>query len=175
MMSERKRNLVSGSQDQRPSKKLRSLLVDPKMLGGSLKPVSSEVIRSDGNDLRGVWLHSDRDLDFFIWRDENSTIIKQQLCFMGIVAEWNIVEGSRTGTLNEDERTMRVAGSALIEYDEKIQEVVLDQARQICSNIESLSVADRDECSSLWLKGRGLGSHSYAGFIAKFKKILRLK
>lgn len=152
---------MSENRPQAPNRKLRSLLVDPKMLGASLRPVSSELIQSDGSDLVGLWLHSDRDLDFFVWRDENKTIIKQQLCFMGIIAEWNIIEGARTGVVFDDERaTAGVRASSVVKYDDEIQKMVLDQASQICANISSLTQAERRECAGLWGSVRGMGVHT---------------
>ena len=154
---------MSENQVPRQSKGLLSQLVDPKMLGGSLKPAFSEVIKSYGSNLEGLWFHSARDLDFFIWRDENKAIIKQQLCFMGIVAEWNIIEGARTGVLSENER---------VEYDSKIQKVVLDQASQICSNILSLSQKEREDCARVWGEGPSVAAflrHLVKAFLSIFK------
>ena len=131
-----------------------------------------EVIQAEDHDLEGHWYHSARDLDLYIWKDESHTIIKQQLSFSGLIAEWNIVEGVKTGTLSDDEAPSKVSGSSTIEYHKKPERFVLDQARQICENIEDLSTADKKQCNFNWGSQQLLSVESFSDFLKNYAKSL---
>lgn len=75
---------------------------DATMLGRSLRPMTTKVVRAGAQEVISSWYHSDRDVDLFVWKDERSNIIKQQLQFHGQIVEWNIIEGTRTGMLIEE-------------------------------------------------------------------------
>jgi hypothetical protein len=143
----------SSSSDKRDSS-LSVLPLDAKFLGESLSPISTELILSAGHNLEEFWFHSPRNLDLFIWRDEQQVIIKQQLCFMGVLAEWNIVEGSKTGVVQEEEGSQRISGSSLLEYDAKTNPVTLEQASQICHHIRGLDESLKKDVIDNWLGRR---------------------
>ena len=125
-------------------------MLEAKKLGHSLKEVSVEHLQSSQFDLVHCWFHSDKEIDLYIWKDEKGAILKQQLCFLGVVAEWSLVEGAKTGDLDIDRSAGSVRGSTLIGFHTEASELILEQAVQISKWIEALKPADRDQCCQNW-------------------------
>jgi hypothetical protein len=74
-----------------------------KDIGGSIKEMGSDMVKTTHQNVVSHWYHSDMDADLIIWRDEKQNIIKQQVNLLGQVIEWNIVDGLRTGYVVETE------------------------------------------------------------------------
>ena len=75
-----------------------------KDIGGSVKEMGSDMVKTTHQNVISHWYHSDMDADVIIWRDEKQNIIKQQVNLLGQVIEWNIVDGLRTGFVVEIEK-----------------------------------------------------------------------
>ncbi len=147
--------------ESRPkSKGIRSLPFDTTILGQSLRPISSDVMKTEAHNLVSQWYQSKYDLNLFIWKDEHGVIIRQQLTFFGVVADWNIMEGARTGAVLEGERSRFVATSDTIQLDPKPNPLILEQARKITESATVLPDLDRGQCARNWVqaKVRGIGS-----------------
>lgn len=119
---------------------------DPIEVGLAVREVSAQLIYSNsqaGKD-RLRWFHSPHDVDLFVWTNDFKKIIKQQLTYFGMVLEWNVIEGLKTGQLDGDSRTGAHRGpdaSELIKFDSKPVIEVVDRGRLLLAQITSLESA----------------------------------
>lgn len=145
---------------------------NPKEMGRSLKEVATDIIQTESQGVVSRWLHSQHDIDLFIWQDEQHNIIKQQLSFHGQIAEWNLIEGIRTGVIYEDETQGGPAGPSaeLIRYDEDLQKGTILQALELIRFIEALPEAEREQLIENFKKDPSLGNLSPELFLKKYKK-----
>lgn len=115
---------------------------DPVEVGLAVKEVSAELIYANQKSQDQVrWFHSAHDVDLFIWCNDRKKVIKQQLAFFGMVLEWNLIEGLKTGWVDEDRRTGASRGpgaSELIHFDEKPVWEVVTRGRLLLAQIISL-------------------------------------
>lgn len=81
-----------------------------KDIGGSIKEMGSDMVKTTHQNVVSHWYHSDMDADLIIWKDEKQNIIKQQVNLLGQVIEWNIVDGLRTGFVVETEAKEEAEG-----------------------------------------------------------------
>lgn len=118
-------------------------LFDPVALGASLKEVATDVIKTSEMDVTHRWFHSAKDADLFIWLDPGKNIIKQQLTFYGQVIEWNIVEGTRTGMILEEDGRKPAKASDIIRFDDKPQRAPVGQAIAVLQHVATLNDLER--------------------------------
>lgn len=140
---------MSGNENQQTIK-LAVRLFDAKEVGRSLTEVAVDIVKNEDKEVESRWFHSSKDADFFIWKDHNKNIIKQQLSFCGQLMEWNIIEGIRTGYIIEDASekaaesvSKKVKSSALIRYDAKLQRQTAEQCIDIVGHIPGLKDQDK--------------------------------
>jgi hypothetical protein len=144
---------------------------DANRLGRSLKEVSSDLLRVEAQDLVGRWFHANDDIDLFIWTDENKRIVKQQLTFLGQVVEWNIVEGTRTGVIIEEEGAESGGthmDAEMIHFDQTAQPHPLGLAMDLIRNTTALSEPEQKQIIANFFKGQKfskLGSQELAEWL----------
>lgn len=125
-----------------------------QLLGKSLRLMEGRTIRTGVQDVTLSLYHSDRDVGLFIWKDQRTNIIKQQLQFHGQVVEWNIIEGTRTGVMIEEgydpygeanviDMRHPQGGQAAIKYDKVRQPYTIEQVVEILRSIEGMSEAEK--------------------------------
>lgn len=119
---------------------------DPIEVGLAVKEVAAELIYANQNARDKVrWFHGANDVDLFIWSNDNRKVIKQQLTFFGMVLEWNVIEGLKTGQIDPDSRTGNHRGgpnpSELIKFDSKPVFEVVERGRLLLAQIISLESA----------------------------------
>jgi hypothetical protein len=112
-----------------------------EVLGKSLKQMPLRTIKTGVQNVTSAWYHSDRNVDLYIWKDERSNIIKQQLQFHGQIAEWNIIEGTRTGLVIEEGAETTQA----IQFDQKRQPYTIDQVVDILRSINDMADLERGQ------------------------------
>ncbi len=112
---------------------------DPKTLGRKMKEISVDVIRTERQHVTSRWFHAN-DADLFVWQDENSYVIKQQVSFSGLIIEWNVVDGMRTGVLIEEEQDDKrgIPGSEIIRFDGKLSQGSVKQALELVHALEAI-------------------------------------
>ncbi len=112
---------------------------DPVEVGLGVKEVAAEFIYSNQKSADQVrWFHSPHDVDLFIWTNDLKKIIKQQLTYFGMVLEWNLIEGLKTGQIDPDSRTGAHRGpdaSELIRFDAKPVLEVVERGRLLLAQI----------------------------------------
>lgn len=115
---------------------------DPVEVGLGVKEVAAELIYANQKSQDQVrWFHSPHDVDLFVWSNDHKKVIKQQLTYFGMVLEWNIIEGLKTGQLDADSRTGAHRGpdaSELIRFDDKPVREVVERGRLLLAQIISL-------------------------------------
>lgn len=154
----------------RPKNNIQALPFDPVTLGESLRSISSDVLKTESHDLVSQWYQSRYDLNLFIWKDENGTIIRQQLSFFGLVADWNIIEGVKTGAVVDGDRPDAVDASTVIKLDAKPNPIILEQAREITSRVAAMPDVDRGQCEINWYSSKVRGLGTFEDFVHHFKK-----
>ena len=133
-------------------------IFDAAALGKTLRETTVRTVKTDIQDITTVWCHSDRGIDLFYWKDERNNIIKQQMQFQGQVAEWNVIEGTRTGVVIEEEKEGRSV--AHISYDESPMGLTVDQIVHILSQASALRPLERDCLIKNFVESRHFGTLS---------------
>ncbi|MCC7405645.1 MAG: hypothetical protein IT288_14695 [Bdellovibrionales bacterium] len=114
-------------------------------IGESLEEVAVDIIKTESQNITSRWLHSAKEADLFIWKDEKENIIKQQMSFCGQIVEWNILEGIKTGVVLEDENEPSgVEGSEVVRFDEDPQVASVKQAIEVLRHVLALTETDRE-------------------------------
>ena len=104
---------------------------DFKKLGQKLQEISADYIKTERQNIRSRWFHADH-VDLYVWQDENSNIIKQQISFYGLIVEWNLVDGVRTGMVVEEEsQDGSRYTNEIIRFDEFANSLATGQAIEI--------------------------------------------
>jgi len=110
---------------------------DPKAVGQELKEVAVDYLEVDTQKVTSRWFHGNHDADLFVWSDEKSNVIKQQISFCGNVVEWNVLDGLKTGVVVEEEMGgHQQKASEKILFDLKPQKasvkIALEMLKYIC-------------------------------------------
>ncbi len=118
---------------------------EPSAIGKSLKEVSVDYIKAENQKIRSQWYHSNLDADLFLFKDQKDRLIKQQLGLYGLIVEWNILDGVKTGVVIEEvEHAADMGASEIIRFDREPNETAIQQALQVIDNIEDLGVKVRE-------------------------------
>lgn len=119
----------------------RANFVDTRNLGLSLLEVEVDCIDAGNEEIVSQWFHSESDLDLYVWTDSRQNVIKTQIQLGGQIAEWNILDGAKTGIIIEEEP--KGGNSAIqqkIQYDKEPLGPFLRQASDIVSFVPSLAL-----------------------------------
>lgn len=121
------------------TKPLQHTFFDPTLLGRKMREISVDIIRTEKQQVTSRWFHTP-DADLFIWQDEKSHVIKQQVSFSGLIIEWNVVNGVRTGVLIEEEQDDKqgIPGSEVIHFDKNVSQNSIGQAIQLVEAVEAV-------------------------------------
>lgn len=117
---------------------------EPAQAGRSLKEVGIDYLKVESKNITSRWFHSAHDVDLFLWLDEHSQVIKQQVSFCGQIVEWNILDGLKTGVVIEEEIVgdvgdlNKVDQSEMIRFDDRPQKQAIRLAIEVIQNIEPL-------------------------------------
>jgi hypothetical protein len=154
-----------------------------KDIGGSVKVMGSDMVKTTHQNVVSHWYHSDMDADIIIWRDEKQNIIKQQVNLLGQVIEWNIVDGLRTGFVIETEQKKEhkeeaakknedmVAGFGginEIKFDRNPTETSVKQAIELINFLKCIDDAEKDALSYNLKNAPKISSMEPREFLRKF-------
>lgn len=137
-------------------------------IGRSLQEVSVEIIKTESQNVTSRWFHSNKDADLFIWHDERYNIIKQQVSFCGQIVEWNILEGVKTGIVEEHESTGKISGSDLIRFDKQPQKSSIQMASEMVRHIEQLDELEKQALINNFRKAPKLSNIDPAEFVNQY-------
>jgi hypothetical protein len=132
---------VSKSLDQQ---NINPTFFEPAQAGRSLKEVGIDYLKVESKNITSRWFHSAHDVDLFLWLDEHSQVIKQQVSFCGQIVEWNVLDGLKTGVVIEEEvwsgdgNENKIDQSEIIRFDQRPQKQAIKLAIEVIQNIESL-------------------------------------
>ena len=124
---------------------------DPVKVGASMIEVGVDYQEIESREVETRWFRDAlSETDVFVWSNKDKKMIKQQVCVMGMVVEWNILEGVKTGVILESELNMGDikmnglttgdATSESIHFDNKVQERTLNTAISILKNMKCVEV-----------------------------------
>lgn len=141
-------------------------MFDAAVLGKSLKETTVRTVKTNIQDIVTVWCHSQHGVDLYYWKDERNNIIKQQMQFHGQIAEWNVIEGTRTGVVIEDEQSAQA--SSHIAYDEPAMGLTIDQIVGILHAAVSLKESERLALIRNFTESRHFGTLSVAEVLSLY-------
>jgi hypothetical protein len=142
-------------------------------LGKSFREVATNVIRTENQDILNRWYHSAKDADLFVWFDSQKNIIKQQLSFYGQAIEWNVIEGTRTGCVLEedgpdDDAVHKRRSSDVIQFDQDPQNASLKQALDLLNHITVLRDDERRELVDNFSRRKTVHNMDPGEFVRRF-------
>ena len=105
---------------------------DPEQMAQKLKEMSFDVIETESQNVYSRWYQSEDQLDVYLWFHEKENLIKQQVCFFGQLAEWNIVDGLKTGIVMEKEDPFEANKfKSFAKYDGVADKSVIHEAKKL--------------------------------------------
>lgn len=123
------------------------IFLDPAKVGASLKEVGIDYQEIESREVETRWFRDPiSETDVFVWLNKDRRMIKQQVSIMGLLTEWNIMDGVRTGMILESEissQDLRENGltpdngttSESIRFDRDPQQRTLDISLAILKNM----------------------------------------
>jgi hypothetical protein len=135
---------MQGSKNDTP--KSTPILLDPAKVGASLKEVGVDYQEIESKQVETRWFRDKiSETDIFVWMSKDRKMIKQQVSVMGLLTEWNILDGVRTGVVLESELSAQDlmqsgltpddTASEVIHFDKDPQQRTLDISISILKNM----------------------------------------
>lgn len=145
-------------------------LFNAQEIAKSLKEVAVDIIQTEHHEVVSRWFHSNKDADLFIWLDESTRIIKQQITFCGQVVEWNAVQGVRTGFVFEDETRPQQNSTEIIRFDGAPIKAAIHQAVEILNSMTQLEHTERQVLVENFSSPTNLRVLSYGEFYQRLSR-----
>jgi hypothetical protein len=160
------RAVYTDNQDMQTS----PFFLDPEKVGASLIEVGVDYQEIESREVQTRWFRGQSsETDVFVWMNRDLKMIKQQISVMGLIAEWNILDGVRTGMIMESELSSKdltengltpdTTASEVIQFDKSTQKRTLDISLSILKNMTCLE----PELKALMLKNFNQGV-AFEGF-----------
>jgi len=122
------------------------IFLDPVKVGSSLKEVGVDYQEIESRQVETRWFRDQiSETDVFVWMNKDRKMIKQQVSVMGLLTEWNVLDGVRTGVILESELnaqdlmqsglTPDDTASETIHFDKNPQQRTLDISISILKNM----------------------------------------
>lgn len=141
---------------------------DPESIAQNLKEMSFDMIETDTQNVYSRWYQSEDQLDVYLWFDEKENLIKQQVCFFGQLAEWNIIDGLKTGMVMEKEDPFELKKfKTYAKYDMNSDLGVISEAKKL---IGFSSIGFRSEVLDNYTTGVNMNSMHPKDIVKKFGK-----
>jgi hypothetical protein len=112
---------------------------DPQLFGASMKEWAVDIVDTESQQVVSRTYRSEFDAHLTLWFDARNNIIKQQAGLLGAIAEWNLLEGCRTGYHAGDEEQEKVL------YDKAAEVAVLRQCCDWIAFMDQMSPQVRAE------------------------------
>lgn len=121
------------------------IYLDTAKVGASLKEVGIDYQEIELREVETRWFRDQQsETDVFVWMGKDKKMIKQQVVVMGLLTEWNVLDGVRTGMIMESEisaqdlatngLTPDDTASEIIHFDKNPQQRTLGMALSILKN-----------------------------------------
>lgn len=147
-------------------KKIPRMHFDMEVLAKSLRLASIDVIKASKTDIESQWYRSSGPVDLFFWKAKGR-LVKHQMNLYGQVIEWNEFDGIKTGYIREEE-LREGEGVEVISFDKDPNEIVLSQAAEFLSKVESIDPPILEEIVSHY---RSFDKWKYSSFKLFFKRL----
>ncbi len=115
------------------------LIYSPQALVKGFAEVSSDIVDTPTSMLLVKWYRSPF-VDLQIWLDKKSDmVIRQQFSFLGLVVEWNHIQGVKTGIVEDVKSKMNSKSwSVKVIYDDILMKHSLNQAIEVLECCQEL-------------------------------------
>lgn len=131
------------------------LFLDLVKVGSALKEVGVDYQEIESRQVETRWFRDQlSETDVFVWMNKDRKMIKQQVSVMGLLTEWNVLDGVRTGVILESELcaqdlmqsglTPDNTASESIHFDKNPQQRTLDISISILKNMTCVEVELKD-------------------------------
>ncbi|MCB0420805.1 MAG: hypothetical protein KDD61_07405 [Bdellovibrionales bacterium] len=140
-----------------------------KDLGSSLKKVASDIVTMDEHRLTSQWYHSDRDVDLYLWIDDNQNVIKQRMQLCGQLIEWNVLEGIRTGFVTDEENGVGLEDVSF-RYDSNPIFTTVRQATDLVQYILDIEEALKFKIIENFVESPDIKTLSAEDFLSRYGK-----
>jgi hypothetical protein len=151
--------------------------ISPEKLGASTTKVSTDFLKQNGIEVVSEWYHSPHGVDLFIWNDGQGRMLRYQFSLLGLIVEWNINEGLKTGMIVEEEATNplnKISTSDLINEDEFPLKSTLEYAFKVLSEMKDLSTQKKqrmlEDFGSPFPQARGGPSRGILSYLKSWFK-----
>ncbi len=111
----------------------------PQSIARNFVEVSSDMVSTPTRKLVIKWYRSSH-VDLQVWLDHgHSKVIRQQFSYMGLVVEWNHIQGVRTGYLQDSLAGEEATNNAQVTYDKSIQKESVELVLEVMKLTEGIS------------------------------------
>ena len=151
------------------------VIYNPKQIGKKFEQVSSDYIETSMHKIVLTW-HRSSYTDLYIWVDQNTgRVVRQQLSCLGLIAEWNKIQGTKTGFIVE--KTLRhgdeVKIATEIVYDKTAIASAIQPAIEILKF--SHSIPEKEVLLHNWYRSPKLSKVRLLFYLLRFFKKKRMK
>ncbi len=149
------------------------LFFNSEEMGRSLREVGIDVIESGPSQIVSRWYHSPYDVDLFIWSDESQNVVKFQVNFIGQVVEWNLLDGTKTGCIVEEELKAASGDSKaeiaeLVRFDTETEKNAVARAVSLLGHAVALLTEERSALANFLESNTRLHHLSDAEIIKRY-------
>ncbi len=110
---------------------------DPEKLGQGLHEVEISFKGSGTGKITTRWFRGKEAADAFLWNDHRDNVIKLQVMISGVVVEWNVLDGLRTGVVIEQELKDEQASES-VQFDGSINHMSVQMAIRLVQRVPAM-------------------------------------
>jgi len=106
-------------------------IYSPEFMVKGFARVSSDIVKTASADLVVKWYRASY-IDLQVWLDkEQNKVIRQQFSFLGLVVEWNHIQGLKTGYVEDQPENSKKGTTVSVVYDKKFEPESIKQAIEV--------------------------------------------
>ena len=114
-------------------------IYDPEVMVKGFARVSSDIVKTPSTELVVKWYRASY-VDLQVWIDKNQNkVIRQQFSFLGLIVEWNHIQGLKTGYVLDKPEGESEQKAIKIVYDKVYEPSSVEQAIEVLSLTTTLS------------------------------------
>ncbi len=118
-------------------------IYSPEAMVKGFARVSSDMVKTPSTELVVKWYRASY-VDLQVWVDKNQDkVIRQQFSFLGLIVEWNHIQGLKTGYVLDKPEGSSQAKAIQVVYDKSYEPESVRQAIEVLSLTTTL--AEKEE------------------------------
>ena len=147
------------------------VVYNPKLIAKKFEQISSDFIETPSHKLVMKWYRSVY-TDLYIWVDQESGgIVRQQFSYLGMIVEWNQIQGVKTGLVvdtPQEETGQKVNTVSNIQYDNRPLQESINSAIEIMKLTHSID--EKEEILSNMYNGPKMSKWQLFKLMVRFFK-----